>query len=154
LDRDEGARQGTRSTPEPCDAEGIVDTERELAELNSSDPKLVALDARHSSIMKGDAPQENAERLALAQYAYNTKRFPSAAKLFAGALEADSKLGEDRQNQIRYNAACCSALGATSVGKNELPVDNVARTMLRKQALEWPTTVLTTWSNLLGIWPP
>jgi len=47
--------------------------------------------------LKGDErPKDNAERLALAQMCYDTKRHAAAAR-FWRALEADPKLGDDRQ---------------------------------------------------------
>ncbi len=135
------------------DTEGAAQAERELAELKSSDPLFVALDARLVAVLKGETPQDNPERLALAQHAYDTRRFVVAATLFAEALAADSKLGDDRQVQIRYNAACCAALAASNSGKDEPPLDDVAKTTLRKQALEWLTAELASWVKLVESGP-
>ena len=76
--------------------------------------------------MKGGAPKDNAERLALAQRAYDTKRFAVAARLWAEALDSDPKLAADRQAQHRYNAACAAALAAAGQGKDE-PAPDVPR---------------------------
>ena len=42
-------------------------------------------------------PTDDAERLAFAQMCYDTKRYAAAARFWAEALEADPKLGDDRQ---------------------------------------------------------
>ena len=80
------------------------------------------------AVLKGDdRPSDDAERLALAQMCYDTKRYAAAARLWAEALEADPKLGDDRQAQHRYNAACAAALAAAGQGKDDPPPDEAAR---------------------------
>ena len=96
----------------------MAEAERELAKLRESDPAMVALDARLSAIIKGDQqPKDNAERLALAQRAYDKALHATAARLWAEALAADPKLGDDRQAQHRYNAACAAALAGCWAGQ-------------------------------------
>ena len=100
------------------DAEGVAEAERELAKLRDSDPAMVALDARLSAIIKGDQqPKDNAERLRLAQRAYDKALHATAARLWAEALAADPKLGDDRQAQHRYNAACAAAMAGCWEGE-------------------------------------
>ena len=131
------------------DAEGVAEAERELAKLRDSDPAMVALDARLAAILKGDQqPKDNAERLRLAQRAYDKALHATAARLWAEALEADPKLGDDRQAQHRYNAACAAALAGSRQGKDDPPPDEAARAKLRKQALDWLKAELSAWKRV------
>ena len=83
---------------------------------------MAALADRLPAILKGDdRPRDNAERLALAQMCYDTKRHAAAARLWAEALAADPKLGDDRQAQHRYNAACAAALAAAGGARTTRP---------------------------------
>jgi serine/threonine-protein kinase len=107
-------------------ADEAAAAQRELAELVASDPAQVALDARLAAVAGGAAPTDNAERLALAQRAYDTKRFALAARLWGEALEADPTLAEDRQRQHAYNAACAAALAAAAQGRDAPPPDDAA----------------------------
>ena len=136
------------------DAEGAAEAQRQLAELQASDPQFQALDARLTAIANGEPAKDNAEGLALAQRAYDTRRYSLAARLWGAALEADPKLTDDRQMQHRYNAACAASLAAAALGQNEPPLDEDAQTRLRKHALEWLTAELATWSTLLESGPP
>ena len=79
--------------------------------------RLAALAARLPALLKGeDRPKDVAERLALAQMCYDTKRHAAAARFWAEALAADPKLGDDRQAGHRYNAACAAALAGCRPG--------------------------------------
>src|SRR5262249_29641769 len=81
---------------------------------------LAALAGRLAAITKGDAgPRDNADRLALAQMCYDTKRHAAAARFWADALAADPKLGDDRAAGHRYNAACSAALAASGAGVDD-----------------------------------
>ena len=62
-------------------------------------------------------PKDKAERLRLAQRAYDKALHATAARLWAEALAADPKLGDDRQAQHRYNAACAAALAGVRPGQ-------------------------------------
>jgi hypothetical protein len=92
----------------------VADAERELADLRASDPRFAGLDARLSAVLKGQSPKDNAERLALAQRAYDTKQHVVAVKLWGDALKADPNLADDRQVRHRYSAACAAALAAAA----------------------------------------
>ena len=60
---------------------------------------MVALDARLSAILQGgQQPKDNAERLQLAQRAYDKALHATAARLWGEALAADPKLGDDRKS--------------------------------------------------------
>ena len=99
-------------------------------------------------------PKDNAEGLAFAQMAYDRKRFAAAARFWAEALASDPKLGDDRQTQPRYNAACAAALAAAGQGKDEPTPDDAAKARLRQQALDWLKAELTVWTKLLESGPP
>jgi tetratricopeptide (TPR) repeat protein/tRNA A-37 threonylcarbamoyl transferase component Bud32 len=122
---------------------------RELTELQSHDPSKADLDLRLAAVRKGEAPKTNAERLNLAQRAYDRSLHAAAAQLFAEALKADAKLALDRQAQVRYNAACAAALAASGRGKDDPQPGDSAKTKLRRQALEWLNAELAVWSTLL-----
>ena len=80
--------------------------------------QMAAMAGRLPALLKGeDRPRDDAERLALAQMCYDTKRHAAAARFWAEALHADPKLGDDRRNGHRYNAACAAALAAAGTGE-------------------------------------
>jgi serine/threonine-protein kinase len=104
---------------------------------------------RLAAVLRGDdRPRDKAERLELAHHCYDTDRYAAAARLWAEALEADSRLGEDRQTRLRYSAACAAALAAAGAGK-DTPLDGAARAKLRTQALGWLKAERDTWAKLL-----
>ncbi len=60
--------------------------------------RMLALSKRFPAVLRGgDKPNDNPERLAFAQMAYDHKHFAAAARLWAEALASDPKLGDDRQ---------------------------------------------------------
>jgi WD40 repeat protein/serine/threonine protein kinase len=96
----------------------------------------------------------NAERIELAQIAYDLKEFTFAARLWAEALTTDPKLGDDRQTQHCYSAACAAALAAAGPRKDEAPLDEAVKMKQRQQALTWLKAELTVWGKLLESDPP
>jgi tetratricopeptide (TPR) repeat protein len=128
--------------------------QRELDELKATDPRFAALDARLAIVLKGELPRDNAERLSLAQRAYDTRLHAAAARLWAEALAADPKLAADRQAQHRYNAACAAALAAAGEGKDDPPPDALSRARLRREALDWLKAERDVWARLLAAGPP
>jgi hypothetical protein len=80
---------------------------------------------------------------------YDSKRYASAARLWEEALQANPKLGNDRQTQHRYNAACAAALAAAGAGKDEPQPDDVAKPKLRVPALGWLNAERDAWAKLL-----
>ena len=108
------------------------------AEWVAQAERKLALSHRFPAWLRGeDKPGDNAERLTFAQMCYDTKRFANATRLWAEALAADSKLGDDRQAGHRYNAACAAALAAAGAGKDEAQPDEMGKGKLRVQALDW-----------------
>ncbi len=71
-------------------ADEAAQARRELAEFTANDPRFAALEARLEAVLAGAAPKDNAERLALAQRAFDTGRYAAAARLFAESLNAKS----------------------------------------------------------------
>jgi hypothetical protein len=101
-----------------------------------------------------DRPKDVAERLVLAQMCYDTKRHAAAARFWAEALEADPKLGDDRQASHRYNAACAAALAASGQTKDEPAPDAAAKAKLRRQSHAWLKAEQAAWGKLLESGPP
>jgi hypothetical protein len=131
------------------DESGAAEARRELAKLEAGDPKWVAVDIRLAAVLRGAAVKNNAERLALARRAYDTRRYAAAGKLWGDALEADPKLADDRKVPHRYNAACAAALAAAGQGEGEPAPGNQARAKLRERARMWLSAELKTWTRLL-----
>ena len=121
------------------DSAGVAQAERELAAVRESDPAIKALELRgcRRSSKAIRRPRTAADRLQLAQRAFDKTLYATAAKLWADALNADPKLGDDRQVQHRYNAACAAALAGSSKGKDHPAPDVAAKAKLREQALSW-----------------
>jgi hypothetical protein len=132
----------------------VAETQRALDELQSSDPRFEALDTRLAAVLGGATPRDNSERLALAQRAYDTKHYASAARLWAEALDSDPKLAVDRRTQHTYNAACAAALASAGQGRDEPAPDADAKAKLRTQALEWLRNELAAWDRFLAPGPP
>jgi hypothetical protein len=85
---------------------------------------------------------------------YDTKRFATAARFWGEALEANPKLGDNRQAQHRYNTACAAALASAGQGKDDPSPDGAAKAKLRGQALDWLKAELAIWTRLLESGPP
>ncbi len=122
---------------------------RELSELAASDPAKAALDARLTAVLKGNETLRNdPERIVFAYLAHAKAFYAFSAHLFAEALANDPKLGDDRQAQHRYNAACAAALAGSGQGKDHPPPDDAAKAMLRRQTLDWLQAELVAWTRV------
>ncbi len=136
-------------------AEGLGRTDeadlarRQLTELTANKPGSAALDARLANVIKGGAPKDDPERLALAYRAYEKGLHAASAGLFAEALANDPKLGDDRQAQHAYNAACAAALAGCGQGKDDAPLDDAAKSKLRHQSHDWLQSELAAWAKVL-----
>jgi serine/threonine-protein kinase len=132
------------------DAQGAAEAEQELAKLRDSDPAILALDARLTAILKGEqSPRDNTEQLQLARRAYAKGLHAAATHLMAAAFRDDPKLADDRQTQLRYNAACAAALAVSGASRDDPAPDDAARAKLREQAHNWLEAELAVWSRLL-----
>jgi tetratricopeptide (TPR) repeat protein/tRNA A-37 threonylcarbamoyl transferase component Bud32 len=137
------------------DSVSASEAERQIEKLRDSDPAMVALDAPLAAIIKGEKkPKSEAERLQLGQRAYNKGLHATAVRLWGEALEANPKLGEDRQLQLRYNAACAAVLAGCGMGKDNPPPDEAAKARLRKQALDWLEQEFSAWKQVSTIAGP
>jgi len=119
------------------------------AEWVAGAEESVRLAERLPAVLRGeDAPADDAERLALAQVSQSIGRFGGAARLMAEALASDPKLGDDRQAQHRYNAACAAVLASSGKGNDDPRLDDDARGELRRQALDWLKAELSAWKRV------
>jgi hypothetical protein len=132
------------------DSGGLAEAERQLVELRETDPAMADFDARLKAIVKGEQqPKDVGERLQLAQRAYDLTRHGAAARLWRDALELDPRLGDDREAQHRYNAACAAALAGCGQGRDDPPPSIDQKTKLRQLALGLLTAELGAWTKLL-----
>ena len=116
---------------------------------------LVELDRKLPSILSGKAkPADATESLGMAEICYIKKLHGASARLWSEAFQLQPKLADDMQVQNRYNAACAAALAGCGQGKDDLSLDDVARTRWRKQATDWLTADLAAWSKILENGPP
>ena len=121
-----------------------------IEQLISRLEKEALLGNRLEAILRGDdRPGDNPERLTLAQMCADTKRHAAAVRFWAEALAAEPKLGDDRQAQHRYNAACAVALAGSGQGKDDPPPDDARKAKLRSQALGWLKAELAAWTKML-----
>jgi len=127
------------------DADLAKEAEHGLAELRASNPRF---QARLNSVRESDDPERNAERLQLAQHAYEARLYAVAAQLWGAALRHDPSLTASRRTQHAYNAACAAALAASGKGLDELTPQE--RAQLRARALSWLKDELAIWSELLA----
>jgi tetratricopeptide (TPR) repeat protein len=132
------------------DSKGLAEAERQLAEFRDTVPDMAAFDAQLKAIVNGDQrPKDADERLQFAQRADDLARYATAARLWQEALELDPRLGDDRQAQQRYNAACAAALAGRGQGKHEPPRSDDQKTRLRRQVLDWLNAERGAWANFL-----
>jgi formylglycine-generating enzyme required for sulfatase activity len=65
------------------------------------------------------------------------------------ALEADPKLGDDREAQYRYQAARWAVLAVAGQGLDGPPLGDGAKVKLRSRALNWLSAELAAWGRFL-----
>jgi hypothetical protein len=119
------------------------------------------LDERLNAVIQGETPKDNAERLRLSYRAYEKGKHAVSARLFGEVLESDPRLGDDRQAQHRYNAACAAVLAAGGgrrpltllspegpEGEGKMLADE-DRAKLREQARGWLEAELGVWAKVL-----
>jgi serine/threonine-protein kinase len=100
--------------------------------------RLADLAGRLPAVLRGDAaPADDAERLALAQVAFDTHRYAGAARLWSEAFEADPALASDPRAAHRYNAACAAARAAEGLDPDLPDPEPPERASLRRRALGW-----------------
>jgi tetratricopeptide (TPR) repeat protein len=132
-------------------AVGLIPADRDAASGVQAAARLAAVQDKLPALKQGDyKPATNDERLALAELCYLRKLYRTSASLSAEAFTADPSLADERQAQHRYNAACAAVLAASAQGQDEPPLelDEAAKAKLRKQAHDWLTAELVTWSKI------
>lgn len=125
-----------------------ADARRELDELEARDPAKAALDKRLADVLEGRVPDDDAERVRLANRAYEKGLYAATARLLAAAMTHDPKLGDNREAQHRYKAARAAALAGIGRGNDDPRPDDAARKKLRRQALDWLHAELSAWRRV------
>jgi tetratricopeptide (TPR) repeat protein len=110
--------------------------------------QFLALEGRLPAVLRDDDKPRPAQRLLFANLCVQTKRYAAAARLFATALVEHPQLGDDRQAQHRYNAACAASLAACGQGKDAVKLTDKEKTGLRQQAQDWLRADLTAWAKV------
>jgi tetratricopeptide (TPR) repeat protein len=132
-----GYELGVQQSSKPC----LSEEEVRKAEL------IVVIGNRLPAVLRGDdKPKDGREYLEFAGLCYNMRHFGDAARLFASALESDTRLADPQSGQ-RYNAACSAALAAAGQGDDRPPLEQEARDQLRSQALDWLKADLACWTK-------
>jgi tetratricopeptide (TPR) repeat protein len=135
--RDRGGPEAERRLP----GIGLLIAEAERA---------IRLRDRLAAVLAGsDRPAGPAEGAAFGELAYRRGRHAAAARLYAAALAADPKLGDDRRAWHRYNAACAALLAAAGQGTDDPKPDDATRARLRGLALEWLNAERAAWAKVL-----
>ena len=126
--RDARARAG----PEP--EKQLPGIGREIAGLE----RQLGLLSRLPAALSGqDRPTGPTEGIEFGELCYQQGLYAASARLYADALTADPKLGDDRRAAHRYNAACAAALAGCGKGKDDPGPNDATRASLRGQALDW-----------------
>jgi hypothetical protein len=125
----------------------------EQANLAEREKQWFAAEFHLGRVLRDD-PEHATVQTRLAQIrfktAYDEKKFAAAARLWAEALEIHPKLGDDPRTQARFSAARAAAMAADGQGQDEPPLDDAAKTALRRQALDWLRADLTALGKLLA----
>jgi tetratricopeptide (TPR) repeat protein len=100
---------------------------------------LVELEKKLPAILQGEvSPANPDDAITLAWMCQQfKKRHVAAARLYADAFAADSKLAADLNAQHRYNAACSALLAAAGQGEDARLLPDKVTTMFRRWALGW-----------------
>jgi serine/threonine-protein kinase len=99
---------------------------------------MVELDDRLQAIVRGHArPAGAAECIELARLCCRRNHHATAVRFFTQAFAADPKLADNQGVSYRYRAACAAAQAGCGQDKGAAGPDQVGRSGLRRQALEW-----------------
>jgi tetratricopeptide (TPR) repeat protein len=144
-------------------AEAKISTQRALELLPEKHPlrplvlrqlqwcnRLLALEEKLPEVLAGLVqPANNRERLDLIEVCRLQSRHVAAAKLYADAFAADAELADELKATHRCKAACCAVLVAAGQGVGADQLNDMERTQLRKQALDWLRADLNLWEKRL-----
>jgi WD40 repeat protein/serine/threonine protein kinase len=133
------------------------------AELSERENQLLASEFHLRRVLEDD-PENTAVRGRLAaightipfKVAFQERDFARAAQIWEDALIADPTLGDDREQQHTYNAACAAVLAADGLTRqqSEPPLDDESKAKLRRKALNWLKAELAVWGKQLESGPP
>ena len=99
---------------------------------------MVELDDRLQAITRGQArPAGAAECIELARLCCLRNLHATAVRFFTQAFAADPKLADNQAVSYRYRAACAAAQAGCGQDEGAARPDEVGRSRLRRQALEW-----------------
>jgi hypothetical protein len=116
--------------------------------------RLAVLAPRLQGLLKGEErPRDLVELLAVTQMCYDKKYYVAGVRFWGESLKVDPKLGESRQPEHRYNAACAAILAASGQAKDDPPPDDDAKAKLRGQARDWLKAELVAWAKVLDAGP-
>ena len=118
-----------------------------LKELAASDPQFKAIDERLAAIIKGERPSGVPELLALANRTYELQNFVLATQFYEDAFDQDSKVSENRLQQLGYNAACSALLASEGRGEVIAPLDEAMKLRFRGRALSWLKNEVGEWQK-------
>jgi eukaryotic-like serine/threonine-protein kinase len=111
---------------------------KELAEPLQRLERQLVLQDRLPAVRQGIyLPADNRERLDLADLCQHRRLHRTAARLFAEAFAEEPELANALEASYRFTGACCSARAAAGQGEEAAEIDQLERTRLRGQALDW-----------------
>jgi serine/threonine protein kinase/tetratricopeptide (TPR) repeat protein len=112
--------------------------------------RLVELEGRLTAILRGEIkPANAAEQCEFARLCYAKQHYRAAARFWADAFTADTKLADDLKSGRRDEAICAAARAAAGQGTDAGQLDSKDRSHWRKQALQWLREDLAACAQLL-----
>jgi tetratricopeptide (TPR) repeat protein len=107
------------------------------------------LEQRWPAVMAGEeTPSDPAECLEFANIGYFRKHFATAARMFAIAFAADSRIADDLRKLS--NAACVAALAGSGRGEDTARLSDAEKADCRQQARKWARAVLARLETAVG----
>ena len=119
---------------------------KELEARKAADPKVTALNERLTKVLNGEAPKDNAERLTLAQHAFNEKLYSASATLDR-SHEGRPEAGQRSDDRPPLQSSPQRLLAAAGTGKDNPAPDEAVKAKFRKQALDWLKAELSAWKR-------
>jgi hypothetical protein len=117
--------------------------------------RVARLEAKLADVLERKATAtDNGERLGLAEVCWLTRRYVTAARLYADAVAADPTLADDLKAYDFYNAACSAVLAADCQGTDADKLEDHKQRRLRQQALAWLRAYLDRWAQRLEAGKP
>ena len=114
-----------------------------------------ALEAKLPAYLSGQLqPRDDQERLLLAEVCGTKKFHRTAARLYADAFAADSKLADDLTAEYRFYAICNAVMASAAQSMDGAQPDDKERASFRHQSLDWLRSDLAQWTKLLESGPP